>query len=126
MSHSSPRPRLFVKVAILTVSDTRSLATDSSGTFLQEALEQEGHQLVHRALVIDDIYQMRAVVSAWIADPEVEVILTTGGTVLTTGVPVLTTGTHHQYPYSPLVVPILTNGGSRTHPPVVPVFTNRW
>ncbi len=83
MSHSSPRPRRFFKVAILTVSDTRSLATDSSGTFLQEALEQEGHQLVHRTLVIDDIYQMRAVVSAWIADPEVEVILTTGGTGFT-------------------------------------------
>ena len=74
MAHDASAPRRFVKIAILTVSDTRSLETDTSGSFLQQALEEEGHQLADRKLVIDDIYQMRAVVSTWIADPEVEVI----------------------------------------------------
>ena len=83
MAHDASAPRRFVKIAILTVSDTRSLETDTSGTFLQQALEEEGHHLADRKLVIDDIYQMRAVVSTWIADPEVEVIITTGGTGFT-------------------------------------------
>ena len=83
MAHDASAPRRFVKIAILTVSDTRSLETDTSGSFLQQALEEEGHQLADRKLVIDDIYQMRAVVSTWIADPEVEVIITTGGTGFT-------------------------------------------
>jgi molybdenum cofactor biosynthesis protein B len=73
----------MIKIAVLTVSDTRSLDTDSSGAYLQEALEQEGHTLVDRQIVVDDIYQMRAIVSAWIADSKVEVILTTGGTGFT-------------------------------------------
>ena len=83
MAHDASAPRRFVKIAILTVSDTRSLETDTSGSFLQHALEEEGHHLADRKLVIDDIYQMRAVVSHWIADPEVEVIITTGGTGFT-------------------------------------------
>jgi molybdenum cofactor biosynthesis protein B len=83
LAHDSSAPRRFVKVAVLTVSDTRSLDTDTSGAFLQQALEAEGHSLADRKLVIDDIYQMRAIVSAWIADPEVEIILTTGGTGFT-------------------------------------------
>ena len=83
MAHGSSAPRRFVKVAVLTVSDTRSLDTDTSGAILQHALEAEGHSLADRKLVIDDIYQMRAIVSAWIADPEVEIILTTGGTGFT-------------------------------------------
>ena len=66
MAHDASAPRRFVKIAILTVSDTRSLETDTSGSFLQQALEEEGHQLADRKLVIDDIYQMRAVVSTWI------------------------------------------------------------
>ena len=69
-----------LNIAVLTVSDTRTLDTDTSGSYLQQALEKEGHHLADRKLVIDDVYQMRAIVSAWIADPEVEVILTTGGT----------------------------------------------
>jgi len=83
VAHDASAPRRFVKIAILTVSDTRSLDTDTSGSFLQQALEEEGHHLADRKLVIDDIYQMRAVVSHWIADPEVEVIITTGGTGFT-------------------------------------------
>ena len=83
MAHDATAPRRFVKIAVLTVSDTRNLDTDTSGAYLQQALEEEGHQLADRQLVIDDVYQMRAIVSAWIADPEVEVILTTGGTGFT-------------------------------------------
>ena len=69
-----------LKVAILTVSDTRTQETDTSGAFLEEALREAGHEIVARQIVIDDVYQLRAIVSQWIADPEVEVILTTGGT----------------------------------------------
>ena len=83
MAHEASAPRRFVNIAILTVSDTRSLETDTSGEFLQQALEAEGHNLADRKLVIDDVYLMRAAVSAWIADPDVEVILTTGGTGFT-------------------------------------------
>lgn len=66
--------------AVLTVSDTRTLENDTSGAFLEEALRAAGHEVVDRQIVIDDIYQLRAVLSRWIADPGVEVILTTGGT----------------------------------------------
>ena len=69
-----------LKVAVLTVSDTRTQETDTSGAFLEEALREAGHEIVARQIVIDDVYQLRAIVSQWIADPEVEVILTTGGT----------------------------------------------
>ena len=69
-------------IAVLTVSDTRDEATDSSGAALIEALTAAGHGLAARQIVPDDIYRIRAVVSAWIADPEVQVVLTTGGTGL--------------------------------------------
>ena len=69
-----------LKVAVLTVSDTRTQETDTSGAFLEEALREAGHEIAGRQIVIDDVYQLRAIVSQWIADPEVEVILTTGGT----------------------------------------------
>ena len=71
---------LALKVAVLTVSDTRTQETDTSGAFLEEALRDAGHEIADRQIVIDDVYQLRAIVSQWIADPEVEVILTTGGT----------------------------------------------
>lgn len=83
MAHQLPKEKRSLNIALLTVSDTRTLETDTSGSYLQQALEEEGHQLVDRQLVIDDIYQMRAMVSAWIADPKVEVIVTTGGTGFT-------------------------------------------
>jgi len=67
-------------VAVLTVSDTRTEDTDTSGQFLLEALAAAGHRVAARAIVIDDIYRIRAVLSAWIADPGVEVVLVTGGT----------------------------------------------
>ena len=69
-----------LRVAVLTVSDTRTQETDTSGAFLEEALREAGHEIADRQIVIDDVYQLRAIVSQWIADPEVEVILTTGGT----------------------------------------------
>ena len=69
-----------LKVAVLTVSDTRTQETDTSGAFLEEALRDAGHEIADRQIVIDDVYQLRAIVSRWIADPEVEVVLTTGGT----------------------------------------------
>ena len=83
MAHDLSKERRFLNIALLTVSDTRSLETDTSGSYLQQALEEEGHHLADRQLVIDDIYQMRATVSAWIADPQVDIILTTGGTGFT-------------------------------------------
>ena len=70
-------------IAILTVSDTRTLDTDTSGQYLVEAVTEAGHAIADRQLVIDDIYQQRAIVSAWIADPAVEAILVTGGTGFT-------------------------------------------
>lgn len=70
-------------IAVLTVSDTRTLETDTSGQYLVDSLVAEGHSLAGRELVIDDIYGLRAVVSSWIADPKVEIILVTGGTGFT-------------------------------------------
>ena len=69
-----------LKVAVLTVSDTRTQETDTSGAFLEEALRDAGHDIADRQIVIDDVYQLRAIVSQWIAEPDGEVILTTGGT----------------------------------------------
>lgn len=69
--------------AILTISDTRTLADDKSGNWLADAAQGAAHVVAARDLVKDDIYQIRARVSAWIADPEVQVIITTGGTGFT-------------------------------------------
>lgn len=72
-----------LRSAVLTVSDSRTLSDDSSGALLAELLEAAGHRLADRALVRDDVYQIRAVVSRWIADEAVDVIITTGGTGFT-------------------------------------------
>lgn len=72
-----------LNIAVLTISDTRSFANDTSGDALVEMLEADGHRLADRQLCPDDVYQMRAIVSAWIANPEVHVVLTTGGTGMT-------------------------------------------
>ncbi len=69
-----------LRIAVLTVSDTRSFETDTSGAALVEMAEAAGHRLAARELCRDDVYAMRAIVSAWIADPGVDVIITTGGT----------------------------------------------
>ncbi|ALM52531.1 molybdenum cofactor biosynthesis protein B [Halomonas huangheensis] len=72
-----------LKIAVLTVSDTRSEDTDRSGQTLVERLTNSGHQLADKRIVPDDVYRIRAEISAWIADPEIQVILTTGGTGFT-------------------------------------------
>lgn len=69
-----------LSVAVLTVSDTRSWENDTSGDFLSQALEAAGHCTGARAIVRDDIYQIRAIVSAWIADAAINAVLITGGT----------------------------------------------
>lgn len=70
-------------IAVLTVSDTRTERDDPSGDLLCERLRGAGHTLVARAVEADDIYRIRARVSAWIADDAVEAVLTTGGTGFT-------------------------------------------
>ena len=67
-------------IAVLTVSDTRTQENDTSGQYLVEALEAAGHSTAARAIVIDDIYQIRAVLSKWIADAGIDAVLVTGGT----------------------------------------------
>jgi len=67
-----------LNIAVLTISDTRGEAEDVSGKRLVEALSAAGHQNAEKAIVKDDIYAIRAVVSRWIADPEVDAVLTTG------------------------------------------------
>ena len=67
-------------VAVLTVSDTRTPETDTSGDLLVQRLEGAGHTLAARQIVKDDVYQLRKVVSDWIADEDIQIILTTGGT----------------------------------------------
>ena len=69
-----------LRIAILTISDTRHLATDESGRYLKKAISTAKHVLADRNWVKDDIYQMRSVVSKWIADQKIDVIITTGGT----------------------------------------------
>ena len=67
-------------MAVLTISDTRSLATDTSGALLADRLVAAGHALHDRAIVTDDIAAIRAQLEAWLKRPEIEIILTTGGT----------------------------------------------
>jgi molybdenum cofactor biosynthesis protein B len=70
-------------IALLTVSDSRTLAEDRSGEALQARLEAAGHRLAERRLVPDDRYRIRAEFSRWIADPAVQVVISSGGTGLT-------------------------------------------
>ena len=70
-------------ITVLTISDTRGPAEDTSGDLLVERLTSAGHKLIERRIVRDDVYAIRAVASAWIADPEVQAVLTTGGTGFT-------------------------------------------
>jgi molybdopterin adenylyltransferase len=83
MTASEPRELKPLRVAVLTVSDTRNEATDKSGALLVERVRKAGHVLAAKTIVRDDVYAIRAIVSAWIADEEVEVVITTGGTGLT-------------------------------------------
>lgn len=76
----SDKPFVAVNIAVLTVSDTRTGVSDTSGQYLVEALRAAGHGLADKLICKDDIYQIRAVVSRWIADAQVQAILITGGT----------------------------------------------
>ncbi|HHJ40129.1 MAG: molybdenum cofactor biosynthesis protein [Methylothermaceae bacteria B42] len=79
----SKRPFIPLDVAVLTVSDTRTEETDSSGKLLCDRIRKAGHRVADKIIVPDNIYQIRIVVSVWIANPEVQVVLTTGGTGVT-------------------------------------------
>lgn len=83
MSKAKSTEFTALNIAILTVSDTCTADNDTSGDFLQDAAEASGHKVVVRRLLEDDIYLMRSAVSAWVADPAVEVVITTGGTGFT-------------------------------------------
>lgn len=77
-------PFLPLNIAVLTVSDTRTEKTDESGKTLAACLTQDGHILVDQKIAKDDIYQLRAVISVWIATSDIQVVLVTGGTGFTT------------------------------------------
>jgi molybdenum cofactor biosynthesis protein B len=77
------RPFIPLDIAVLTVSDTRSLEEDRSGSTLAARIGDAGHRLAGREIVTDDVDRIRAVVNRWIADPQVDVIITTGGTGFT-------------------------------------------
>lgn len=72
-----------LNIAVLTVSDTRTVETDTSGAFLAQALTADGHNLLEHKIVKDDKYLLRAVVSQWIASDKVQVVICTGGTGFT-------------------------------------------
>jgi molybdenum cofactor biosynthesis protein B len=77
------RPFIAVNIAVLTISDTRTPATDSSGDTLAERIQGAGHRVVARALVRDEVEAIAAHLADWIADPGVDVVITTGGTGIT-------------------------------------------
>jgi molybdenum cofactor biosynthesis protein B len=77
------RPFIPVRFAVLTVSDTRSIEDDKSGTVLADRIEAAGHILADRAIAPDDVEAIRTIAQRWIADPTVDVIVTTGGTGFT-------------------------------------------
>jgi len=79
----SEREFIPVSIAVLTVSDSRTEADDTSGKLLVDRLTEAGHRLFEKTIVPDDIFQIRAVVSGWIADPDVQAVVTTGGTGVT-------------------------------------------
>jgi len=77
------RPFIPLNIAVLTVSDTRTLEEDRSGTTLAERIEKAGHRLVDRRIITDDVPAIQEIVRAWIADKGVDVIISTGGTGFT-------------------------------------------
>ncbi len=77
------KPFVPLNIAVLTVSDTRSLADDKSGQTLADRIIAAGHHLVAREIIVDDVEAIRVIVRRWIADAGVDVIITTGGTGFT-------------------------------------------
>ena len=80
MNSSNQRSLVPVNIAVLTISDTRTEKDDTSGDAIVSKLIEAGHRLQEKKMVADDLYQIRAVVSAWIANADVQVVITTGGT----------------------------------------------
>jgi molybdopterin adenylyltransferase len=84
MSRTPPdAPFLPLAIAVLTVSDSRTDADDTSGDYLREQAAAAGHRVVDKRICRDDIYQLRALFSRWIADDDVRVVISTGGTGIT-------------------------------------------
>jgi len=83
MGHCTNTQFVPLNIAVLTLSDSRDLSQDTSGQFLEDNLLEAGHTLVDRKLIKDDKYEIRSVLSQWIASDEVQVIITTGGTGFT-------------------------------------------
>ena len=84
MPASDPsRPLLPVNIAVLTVSDSRTLDTDTSGDVLSERIQAAGHKLIDRKLVSDDADAIVTALRAWIAEPGIDMVITTGGTGVT-------------------------------------------
>lgn len=83
MAHNQNAQFEPLNLAVLTVSDTRNEDTDTSGQLLVQRLQEQGHNLADKKIVIDDIYQIRAVISQWVADDAIQGILVTGGTGFT-------------------------------------------
>jgi len=80
---SSNREFISLNLAVLTISDSRTEVDDTSGKTLVDRAKEAGHNVVDKQIVADDIYQIRAAISAWIADPDVHGVVTTGGTGVT-------------------------------------------
>jgi len=80
---SSNREFISLNLAVLTISDSRTEADDTSGKTLVERAQDAGHQVKDKRIVADDIYQIRAAISDWFASPEIHAIVTTGGTGVT-------------------------------------------
>ena len=83
MGHANKTEFLPVNIAVLTVSDTRTMTDDRSGDTLAERIEAAGHKLIARDIVKDDATVIQAKLKEWIADPTVDVVITTGGTGVT-------------------------------------------
>ena len=77
------RELIPLSIAVLTISDSRTESTDRSGALLADRLQASGHRLADKRIVPDDIYKIRAIVSAWIADENMNVVISTGGTGVT-------------------------------------------
>ena len=77
------RPFIAVNIAVLTVSDTRTLETDTSGNTLADRVIAAGHRIAVRAIEKDDVASIEVLLRRWIADPEIDIVITTGGTGIT-------------------------------------------
>lgn len=81
MSKADPNaPRVSLNCAVLTISDSRTPETDTSGDYLAESVSAAGHRCIRRGLSSGNMYELRKILSDWVADPDIQVVLTNGGT----------------------------------------------